>query len=453
MPDFTLLKASALAYIAGLIDDEANDRAGADTARSVAIRDTGTLTISSVAGTGDAITASLQEAMITAGITFVSGSGKIEYIPVATNLARNPTFAIAGTVYAVRNADGGDWPANGFVVGRCYTLRRRGLTLRVQGGEVTQTEISNEAAARLRADNLLGFIPLENAASAVLDGVETITASVPSNLTADGLAIIGNVGVRLIVPTTNTGATTFLHIAGDTPRAIMNSTNASPVAAGTLVGSRTILLTRRGGNWVMTSAATQEDVTGVAARAAAAVQEAGIIPLISIGGTGDAITAALNANVVSAGVTFVSGSGKVEYIPVATNLARNPTLTIGAATFNIRGPDGEDWPANGFVVGRLYLMRRFGLTLRVFSSGSSGGQVGDESFRNPDPMAEVWYSILRARDGTPWLGSYVDGSWAAPTPFGAFRWPGDDLILFETQSGEPIVAIAPDGSLIFKEAS
>lgn len=90
---------------------------------------------------------------------------------------------------------------------------------------------------------------------------------------------------------------------------------------------------------------------------------------------------------------------------------------------------------------------------RLVWQDSDGKFHGDESFRSPDAMDEVWYKILTARDGSAWLGSYIDGSWAAPTAFGAFRWPGDDLVILETQSGEPILAVAPDGTLIFKERS
>ena len=186
----------------------------------------------------------------------------------------------------------------------------------------------------------------------------------------------------------------------------------------------------------------------------AALRDSGILPLTNIAGTGDAITADFLPSVVSAGITSPSAESKVTFVVVATNLNPNPTITLGGVVYPIRDADGNTWPANGFVVGRSYTLRRRNTVLRVFDSGGgSATSVGDEAFRSSNPLDEIWYAILRSRGGTPWLGSYPDGTWMAPTAFGSIRWPGDDIVILETQAGDPILAIAPDGSLIFKQGS
>lgn len=113
-----------------------------DSAIGTSIRDAGILPTTNLGGTGDAITADLALSITDAGVTSLGGSSEIEYIPAATNSVANPTITIGGTTYQIRNADGGEWPAAGFVVGRSYKLRRNAATLRVTGGAVTLTEIA-----------------------------------------------------------------------------------------------------------------------------------------------------------------------------------------------------------------------------------------------------------------------------------------------------------------------
>ena len=98
-----------------------------------------------------------------------------------------------------------------------------------------------------------------------------------------------------------------------------------------------------------------------------ALRDAGVLPLSNVGGTGDAITAQLLPSLHEAGVTTLSAVSQVEYVPVATNTVANPTLTIGGATYPVRDADGDNWPANGFVVGRSYILRRRNTILRVIT--------------------------------------------------------------------------------------
>lgn len=73
----------------------------------------------------------------------------------------------------------------------------------------------------------------------------------------------------------------------------------------------------------------------------------------------------------------------------------------------------------------------------------------DTAFINQDENDPVRYVIGRAQDESPLLGFYVDGSWAS-SPFGSIYWPGDDIVIFETPAGDPVLAFRPDGTLIAK---
>ncbi|KGJ03255.1 right-handed parallel beta-helix repeat-containing protein [Paracoccus sphaerophysae] len=109
-------------------------REAADNAIRAAARDGLILPLVNVAGTGDAITADLSSTLIAAGITTLSSLAELDYVPIATNAAANPTITVAGMTLGIRDTGGGDWPAGGFRVGYIYKLRRRGMTARVSGG-------------------------------------------------------------------------------------------------------------------------------------------------------------------------------------------------------------------------------------------------------------------------------------------------------------------------------
>src|SRR5690606_5563028 len=58
-------------------------------------------------------------------------------------------------------------------------------------------------------------------------------------------------------------------------------------------------------------------------------------------------------------------------------------------------------------------------------------------------------SIVPDAVGGTSFGMRPDGSWYAPSAFGAFHWPGDDIVMFETAAGQPVLAINPEtGALI-----
>ncbi|RDW14439.1 hypothetical protein [Paracoccus thiocyanatus] len=174
-----------------------------DGLRSAAIRSSGALRLTNIGGTGDAITADLHPVMVDAGITDLSTSSEVEFVPVATNTAVNPSFTVAGVTYQIRNSDGGTWPANGFVVGRSYTLRRRNNVLRVASGDVTATELAKlvDRAGIQKLENVGGT---ENAISAAMPsggfpatGVRVLLTPLVANTGDVTLSIDGGPAVQV----------------------------------------------------------------------------------------------------------------------------------------------------------------------------------------------------------------------------------------------------------------
>lgn len=211
--------------------------------RSLAIRDSGILPITNVAGTGDAITADLTAAMISAGITTLSAVSEIEYVPQITNGAVNPTLTIGGSTYGIRGADGQTWPANGFVVGRSYKLRRRNTTLRVVGGDVTAAETAQMRLDRIVAAAQTGTVALESIAGTG----DAITAAVPSVLANLGVAAANLRRIRFQAAATNTGAVT---INIDSVGAVsLRDTAGAVLAAAYLVAGRYYEAIKAGTIW------------------------------------------------------------------------------------------------------------------------------------------------------------------------------------------------------------
>lgn len=216
--------------------------------RSLAIRDSGILPITNVAGTGDAVTADLTAAMISAGITTLSAMSEIEYVPQITNGAVSPTLTIGGSTYEIRGSDGQTWPANGFVVGRSYKLRRRNTTLRVVGGDVTAAETAQMRLDRIVAAAQTGTVALEGIAGTG----DAITAVVPSELTATGLAASLLRAIRWTWPaTSNTGPAT-MNIDGQGPVSLRDA-NGADLPAGYGKPGRLYRADKSGSNWIISS--------------------------------------------------------------------------------------------------------------------------------------------------------------------------------------------------------
>ena len=116
------------------------------------LRDYGIIQLINIGGSGDAIIAELGTLLVAAGVTALSTSSEVAYIPTQTNMEANPTITIGEQTFGIRNADGGAWPAGGFVVGRSYKLRRRNTVLRVSSGDSTSVDLSSEIDARIAGD-------------------------------------------------------------------------------------------------------------------------------------------------------------------------------------------------------------------------------------------------------------------------------------------------------------
>ena len=173
------------------------------------------------------------------------------------------------------------------------------------------------------------------------------------------------------------------------------------------------------------------------------LRDYGIIPLINIGGSGDAIVAELGSLLVTAGVTALGTSSEVEYIPTQTNAAANPTFMIGAQTFGIRNADGGTWPAGGFVVGRSYKLSRRNTVLRVSSGDSTSVDLVAETTARTAADAAQRAELLSAIDAA--VSTSVSTALAlAREPVA--NAPGDDLVLVDSPDG-PAVLVRPDGTL------
>lgn len=246
---------------------EASTRAAADTALTLALRDTGILTLANIAGTGDAITADLHPTVIAAGITSLSAASEVEYIPTAFNASANPSITIVGVTYAIRDANGAAWPAGAFVVGRSYKLRRRGTVLRVGGGDATLAEVQTERADRLTGVAQAGTTILESPGGTA----DAYTATVPATLTATGVSAVNIRRVSFQVVAANTGSVApTLTIDGVTGAVVIQTSGGALPGAGTLLPGRWYEAIRTGGRWRLVASVGREDVDAAVATEAAA---------------------------------------------------------------------------------------------------------------------------------------------------------------------------------------
>lgn len=218
---------------------ETTARTAADGKQSLATRDAGILPLTNIAGTGNAITADLSSVIVDAGITTLSSNAQVEYIPTATNSAANPSITVGGATYGIRGADGQTWPANGFVVGRSYMLRRRGTIFRVMGGDVTRAEV-----AQLSSADQVGSSPRLEQISGTANA---ISATIPAALKAVGVSGDTIQAVTLIAASDNTGPVT-LSIDG-LPAVDVRAQSGGVLPAAALRAGRPYLLIKTGTQW------------------------------------------------------------------------------------------------------------------------------------------------------------------------------------------------------------
>ena len=235
-------------------------------AMRLALRDAGVLPLSNVGGTGDAITAQLLPSLHEAGVTTLSAVSQVEYVPVATNTVANPTLTIGGATYPVRNADGGTWPAGGFVVGRSYKLRRRGTILRVTGGDATYADLAAARADRIASVSQMGAPVLVSVAGTG----NAVTASVPAAVQATGVLGAGLRAVNLIWPADNAAGAVTLAIDGQPAIEVRDIAGAVPATGALRGGSLTHLVMDATQNWRIASPETRRaEVVAIQSQVAA----------------------------------------------------------------------------------------------------------------------------------------------------------------------------------------
>ncbi|SMO78651.1 hypothetical protein [Paracoccus laeviglucosivorans] len=118
---------------------------------------TGTVQLTPISGTGDAITAALPADVGGTGI-FAANLRRIRFQAQSPNTGA-VTINIAGQgAVSLRNAAGGELAAAYLSAGRFYEAVKDGSTWRIQSGEVTRSELSAEAALRASAIDALNLI-------------------------------------------------------------------------------------------------------------------------------------------------------------------------------------------------------------------------------------------------------------------------------------------------------
>lgn len=354
-------------------------------------RDTAILSLVSVGGTGNAITASLAPSIIAAGITALGTLSEVEYIPVATNTAINPTITIGGQTFSIRNADNGSWPAGGFVIGRSYKLRRFGTALRVISGDTTVGEMASARLDRILADVNMGTVTLESVAGTG----DVITAVVPATLTGLGISAANLRRIRWQAAAVNTGPA-MINIDGQGAVQIRDQ-NGAVLGANQFMPGRFYEAVKIGTVWRISAGdVTLADLTPRIATELA--------PIATRVGTVEGDLAALKGDV--AGPFEVTKA--VEFDVIATDRAGNPVLAWrGGPRGGWEAPmSDEHWQAGAEV---LNLGDALGgidpryVTLSICLTQSLLFMDGDSDvaplYPNVDPETALMIGGLRRSDG------------------------------------------------------
>ena len=285
-----------------------------DAAAGAAIRDGGIITTVNIGGTGDAITADIAPAFIEAGITSLGGASEIEYIPTASNTTNNPTLAIGGQTFGIRNADGSAWPAENFAVGRSYKLRRRGGILRVSNGDATSVELAALSfliGGKADITNSGKIFPTRAAAEAA--GQENIPAALDRITTIEGDYWV----IR------GTGATTDRLFEGYPAWGVIDRV---PMAR------------------VIEATSARGDI---------------LMPSIEAGATAQAVS--MTSDPSQAHIS-PSASRKIQIRWPVTNTGPDPVATLDGVPYTIKGKTGGDLAAGDLLGNGIYLATFFSIT-------------------------------------------------------------------------------------------
>lgn len=171
---------------------------------AIAMRDSGLITLANVGGTGDAITADLPLAARQNGVTATGGTSVVELIPTLTNTG-SATLAIeGGTAAPIRDESGAVLTAGALIAGRSYLLRRRNTVWRIISGAVAASDLTAEVLARTISSVQTGTVALVSVGTG-----DAMTASVPTELTAVGMAAANLRRIRWQAVASNTGPMTI----------------------------------------------------------------------------------------------------------------------------------------------------------------------------------------------------------------------------------------------------
>lgn len=234
-----------------------------------------------------------------------------------------------------------------------------------QWGVVSRLDVAAERSHRIAAIRDAGVMALVSVAGTP----DAITASLTPSMIAGGATLSGVSTVELIPVAANTGPVTL--DLGEGPVSVRAGDGAEMVA-GTLVAGRSYWLRRRGAVWrVVAGGVTATEMAAEATARVNATRDTGVLPLTSIGGTADAITAIINPAV---GVP-VSGLSTVELIPAATNTGE-VTLAVGADPARpVCHADGAPLAAGALLAGRSYLLRQRATQWRIISGDATAADL------------------------------------------------------------------------------
>ncbi|MBC9246753.1 hypothetical protein H4P12_08510 [Paracoccus sp. 11-3] len=276
---------------------------------------------------------------VTAGSTTVAGASTLW---LAAGLNPGDVFWAAGLSVSIQSIDGNGkitlaypWPG-ATLVSILYEIRFASDASRVLAA-------SREVLRRLADGEFISF-----------DGISVATGGENSAVSyANGL---------LTIPRGKRGAVNFSELTVRTGNPGSNVSIAN-----------NILTIPRGADGDVSAA----QLTVETNRRIAGLRDAGALPLVSVAGTADAITANLAASLVEGGIV-VGASSMVELIPVAANTGP-ATLQVGTDSVRtIVTETGAQLGAGALRTGVSYILRRRGSTWRIISGLVLAGDLTAE---------------------------------------------------------------------------
>lgn len=219
-----------------------------------ALRNAGVFSLVNVAGTADAITASLHQSAVDMGIT-IDGSTSVDLVPSLTNTGPVTLLVEGDSARAIQTETGAALTAGQLKAGVAIRLRRQGSSWRIASG-VGLTEFATERTARALANAIGSVVMLEN----IGGSGDAINGDIPTALTGSGIAASNLRHIRFSVPATNTISPPTINVGGSGPVGIYDNTN-NPVAVGFFQVGRIYEAEKVSGRWrLMSSEVTKTRV-------------------------------------------------------------------------------------------------------------------------------------------------------------------------------------------------